>query len=189
MSKKNRTRPTDVSANQTPDGEVDLFRQLMEDVRPIDYVAPVPRPRRVRPRATFRRQDEQRVLQESLAADVEETERHSGESLRFRRPHIGRRTMRRLARGSFSVQAEFDLHGMTAGEAAVALRDFVDDSGRRGYTCVRIIHGKGLGSGARGPVLKRKVDSWLRRWDQILAFVSARQVDGGTGAIYVLLKK
>ncbi|MFQ5981873.1 MAG: Smr/MutS family protein, partial [Woeseiaceae bacterium] len=59
----------------------------------------------------------------------------------------------------------------------------------RGHRCVRVVHGKGLGSGERGPVLKRKVDKWLSEWDSVLAFVSARQVDGGTGACYVLLKK
>jgi DNA-nicking Smr family endonuclease len=60
---------------------------------------------------------------------------------------------------------------------------------RSGYTCVRIVHGKGLRSGPNGPVLKQRVDQWLRRFEAVLAFVSARQADGGTGAVYVLLKK
>jgi DNA-nicking Smr family endonuclease len=67
------------------------------------------------------------------------------------------------------------------------LREFVNECCLRGYGVVRIVHGKGLGSGTRGPVLKRKVDAALRNWEQVLAFVSARQVDGGTGAVYVLL--
>lgn len=96
--------------------------------------------------------------------------------------------MRRLARGGFSVQAEIDLHGMTASEAHEALAGFVEDSRARGLTCIRVVHGKGRGSGARGPVLKLKVDRWLRQWSGVLAFVSARQVDGGTGAVYVLLR-
>ena len=97
--------------------------------------------------------------------------------------------MRKLARGNFSVQNEIDLHGMVIPQAKEALHDFIVASNRRGHTCVRIVHGKGLGSGERGPVLKRKVNSWLRQWTQVLAFVSARQVDGGTGAIYVLLQE
>ena len=96
--------------------------------------------------------------------------------------------MRKLARGSFSVQAEIDLHGMTVAEAKPRLADFVENCARQGYLCIRVVHGKGLGSGHRGPVLKNSVNHWLRKWDSVLAFVSARQVDGGTGAVYVLLQ-
>ena len=66
------------------------------------------------------------VLRESLEADIDDTESHSGESMRFHRPTVGRRTMRKLARGSFSVQAEIDLHGMTVAEAKPRLQAFVD---------------------------------------------------------------
>ena len=97
--------------------------------------------------------------------------------------------MRRLARGRYAVQDEIDLHGLTVAEAKPRLADFIEYSARSGKTCVRIVHGKGLGSGDRGPVLKRKVARWLRQWDAVLAFVSARQVDGGTGALYVLLQE
>lgn len=96
--------------------------------------------------------------------------------------------MRKLARGNFAVQAEIDLHGMTVSEARPALREFIIESLYRGHTCVRVVHGKGLGSGERGPVLKSGVNGWLRRWDEVLAFVSTRQAHGGTGAIYVLLR-
>lgn len=161
----------------------------MAEARPlsIDVVPPV-RPKR-KPLARFTRDDERQVLSDSLAFDLEHAESANGDGLRFRRPSVGRRTMRRLARGGFSLQAEADLHGMTAAEARDALRAFLDDCQERGYTCVRVVHGKGRGSGARGPVLKRKVDRWLRQWDGVLAFVSARQVDGGTGAVYVLLRR
>jgi DNA-nicking Smr family endonuclease len=78
---------------------------------------------------------------------------------------------------------------MTSNEASLVLRSFINGSVQDGLTCVRVIHGKGLGSGPRGPVIKQQVNRLLRRWDQVLAFISARQIDGGTGAIYVLLKK
>ena len=78
---------------------------------------------------------------------------------------------------------------MTVAEARPRLSDFIDYSLKQGLTCVRIVHGKGLGSGHRGPVLKIAVNRWLRKWDSVLAFVSARQVDGGTGAVYVLLDR
>lgn len=174
---------------KTTEDERSLFRELMAGARPLKIdVVPPPRPKR-KPLARSRREDERQVLAESLDFDLEHAESHNGDGLRFQRPSIGRKTMRRLARGGFSLQAETDLHGMTVAEARTALRDFLDDSIARGHTCVRVVHGKGRGSGTRGPVLKRKVDHWLRQWDGVLAFVSARQVDGGTGAVYVLLKK
>jgi len=112
-----------------------------------------------------------------------------GQSLSFARPSVGRRNFRKLARGNFSVQSEIDLHGLTVAEARTVLSDFIENSVDQGHRCVRVIHGKGLGSGDRGPILKAKVDNWLRKWDAVLAFISARQVDGGTGAVYVLLRK
>ncbi len=167
-----------------------LFRRLFGDSKPLDAERRVPAPRRrAPPRARFARADERAVLEESLAADVDDVETGAGERLRFSRAAVGRRTMRRLSRGSYSVQDELDLHGMTAAEAEQALREFIDECHARGRTCVRVVHGKGHGSGVRGPVLKAMVNSRLRRWPAVQAFVSARQVDGGTGAVYVLLKK
>ena len=172
------------------DDDLALFRQLMGDTRPLetDIRAPDYKPKPV-PRARFRRRDEQAVLLESLEAEIDEIETGAGEALHFHRASVGRRTMRKLARGNYSVQAEIDLHGMTVAEAKVALREFVNESLFRGHTCIRVIHGKGRGSGDRGPVLKGKVNNWLRRWQEVLAFVSTRQVHGGTGAVYVLLRK
>jgi DNA-nicking Smr family endonuclease len=183
-----RKRPPDAARDAKPD-DSDLFRRAFQDAKPLerDVIEPV---RRRRPaRAHFSRRDEQEVLAESFAADIEVAEKTAGDGLRYQHPSVSQKTMRRLARGGFSVQAETDLHGLTAAEAKALLLDFIDECRSRGHTCIRIVHGKGLRSGGNGPVLKRKVDTWLRRWDGILAFVSARQVDGGTGAIYVLLKK
>ncbi len=167
-----------------------LFRRAMRDARAIepDPRAPDYKPK-PKPRARFRREDERQVLKESLEADVDEIETGAGQALRFHRASVGRRTMRKLGRGNFAVQAEIDLHGMTVPEAKAQLREFINESVNRGHTCVRVVHGKGLGSGQRGPVLKGKVNNWLRRWNEVLAFVSTRQVHGGTGAVYVLLRK
>ncbi len=172
------------------DQDLKIFRKLMSDVRPIkaDVRTPVYKSK-PKPRAQFTRQDEQAVLKESLEIDIDEIEVSAGETLCFQRTSIGRRTMRRLRRGQFSTQGEIDLHGMTVPEAKNHLCKFITESLHRGHTCVRIVHGKGLGSGGRGPVLKGKVNNWLRHWDHVIAFVSAKQVDGGTGALYVLLKK
>jgi DNA-nicking Smr family endonuclease len=166
-----------------------LFRRLFADVRPLEPDVHPPRRRKPAPKARFARRDARAVLEESLAADVEQAEAANGDALSWQRPAVGRKAMRRLARGGYSVQADIDLHGMTAAEAKVALAGFLEECRDRGLTCVRVVHGKGRGSGTRGPVLKGKVDRWLRQWDGVLAFVSARQVDGGTGAVYVLLRR
>ena len=172
------------------DDDAETFRRAMGDVRPATQNVRAPQfKRKPLPRARFRREDEASVLRESLEADIDEIETGAGESLRFHRPSVGRRTMRKLARGNFAVQGELDLHGMTVPEAREHLREFITESVHRGHTCVRVVHGKGRGSGHRGPVLKGKVNNWLRRWDEVLAFVSTRQVHGGTGAVYVLLAK
>ncbi len=181
----------DKDEHSLQEDDADLFRRHMSDARPLrgDADAVPPPASRARPRARFSRRDEQNALRETLEADVESTNFHSGQSLTFVRPIVGRRTFRKLARGNFSVQSEIDLHGLTVPEARIVLADFIEASVDSGHRCVRVIHGKGLGSGNRGPILKRKVDTWLRKWDAVLAFISARQVDGGTGAVYVLLKK
>lgn len=172
------------------DDDVDLFRRALADAKPLRAARRAAEViRKPAPKARFARADEQAALRESLEADIDDTESHSGEGLRFHRPSVGRRTMRRLARGNFSVQDEIDLHGMTVAEAKPRLAEFIERSAREGRLCVRVVHGKGLGSGRRGPVLKQKVNRWLRQWDVVLAFVSTRQVDGGTGAIYVLLRR
>ncbi len=176
--------------NKPEDDDTSLFRRIMDDTLPIDpdIRAPHYKPK-PKPRAQFRREDEEAVIKESLEADIDEIETGAAEILRFQRPSVGRRTMRKLGRGNYAVQNEIDLHGMTVPEAKTALRSFIDDATFRGHTCVRVVHGKGLGSGERGPVLKNKVNNWLRRWNKVLAFVSTRQLHGGTGAVYVLIRK
>jgi DNA-nicking Smr family endonuclease len=105
----------------------------------------------------------------------------------FHRPQVQPAVLRRLRRGEYRVEREIDLHGLTATEARHALRTFLIEALERRVRCVRIIHGKGLRSGHRGPVLKSTVSGVLRRTGAVLAYVSARPVDGGTGAVYVLL--
>ncbi len=164
-----------------------MFRAAVRDVRPLRQPKPAPeRPRR-RPRAASRRADEARVLAESLTLDSTELDVESGEELAWRREGVSESTLRRLRRGHFAVRDELDLHGMTQDEARVALTAFLAEAGRQESRCLRIIHGKGRGSGHRGPVLKSAVNRWLRRHAAVRAFCSARWNDGGTGALYVLL--
>ena len=176
--------------NTVTDKDNDEFRRAFADAKPLKVEDRVPETKpKPKPRARFSRADEREVLQESRQDDIDTLEHGYGAALRFHRASVGKRTMRKLARGGYSVPAEIDLHGMTLDEAKPRLEDFIDDSAMQGHLCVRIVHCKGLGSGNRGPVLKNAVNRWLRRWETVLAFVSTRQVDGGTGAVYVLLQK
>ena len=171
------------------DEEKALFRRAMADAKPLATQHVEPERRRVPAKARFTRADERAVLGEILQSPSDEIEADSADALRFYRDGVGHRTFRKLARGKFSIQDEFDLHGMTVPEARDGLHRFIESALSRGLTCVRVVHGKGRGSGHGGPILKRKVDIWLRQWDTVLAFVSARPAHGGTGAAYVLLKR
>jgi len=163
------------------------FREAVRDVRPLAVPARVDARRKPRPRAAFRRADALAVLEESITLTAADLEVESGDELSFRRPGVSDGVLRKLRRGQYRLEAEIDLHGMTLAEAKQGLRDFLAEAIFRGLRCVRIVHGKGLRSGHRGPVLKNGVNVVLRRTDAVVAFCSARQVDGGTGAAYVLL--
>jgi DNA-nicking Smr family endonuclease len=186
-------RVTTLPGDDDPDEETEetrLFREAVRDVRPLRQRAPAaaPRaPRPARPRARFTRADRAAVLKESLDSAGADPELISGETLVFHRPQVQAAVLRKLRRGEYRVQREIDLHGLTVAEAKVALRQFLISALEQQVRCVRIIHGKGLRSGHRGPVLKSAVSAVLRRTGAVLAYVSARQVDGGTGAVYVLL--
>jgi DNA-nicking Smr family endonuclease len=176
--------------NDDKDGEARVFREAMRDVRRLRRAARVERSAPKPPaKARFTRADQVEVLRESLLPPADEAQLSTGDELSFRRPHVPEGVLTKLRRGAFVVDAEIDLHGMTGLEAKAALRNFIAEAVDRHMSCVRVIHGKGRRSGPRGPVLKNVVNHWLQRADDVLAFGSARAVDGGSGAIYVLLKK
>jgi len=167
--------------------EQDVFRRAMRGVKPLREDERVPEPQSPKPGLGRRP-----VQGGTMAAHLEEiasVDVDTGEELLFRRPGISERVFKRLRRGGFSIQEELDLHGMTVAEARDALKEFVSECADLNRGCVRIIHGKGLGSGRRGPVLKAHVNGWLRHWDHILAFATAKPRDGGSGAVYVLIKR
>ncbi len=164
-----------------------LFREAVRDVKPLAQGGSAGAPRRPSPEARFTRADRFAVLQESLRPDAADPELAGGEELVFHREGVHSTVLRKLRRGQYRVQGEIDLHGLNVTEAKQALREFIANALVRELKCVRIIHGKGLRSGHRGPVLKGTVSSVLRRIGPVLAYVSARPVDGGTGAVYVLL--
>src|SRR5215469_8002033 len=167
-----------------------LFRDSMKGVKPLraKKKTPVRRPKPP-PKARFSDAEKRAVLEESLRLDLQDGDVFSGEDLWYARAGVQHALMRKLRRGQFSPRAELDLHGLRSEDARVAVAEFLYDAGQHGFRCVRIIHGKGLGSGPKGPVIKQKLGGWLRQRKNVLAFCSARPADGGTGALYVLLGK
>lgn len=168
--------------------ELKLFLEAMEGVRPLTHDRIVPARPKPAPIPRQALEDEQDVMAELLASDYDPDALASGEELMYGRAGLQRSILRRLRRGHYSLAAELDLHGMTAQVARQALQQFLLECRRRDLRCVRIIHGKGRRSSNEGPVLKPSVDHWLRQRNDVLAFCSAQPVDGGTGAVYVLLK-
>jgi DNA-nicking Smr family endonuclease len=170
--------------------EANLFRTTVGEVEPLKTAArvstPPPRPQ---PIPHQRLADDDAALQESLSDEFSiDTLLEIDEDLSFVRGGIGPDVLRKLRGGGWVTQDQLDLHGLRTDQARTALSQFVRDSVKRGMRCVRIIHGKGLGSLGKKPVLKIKVRNWLVQKDEVLAFCQARAADGGSGALMVLLK-
>ncbi|QXL85874.1 Smr/MutS family protein [Comamonas sp. NLF-1-9] len=168
-----------------------LFEAAVGKVKPLKSGAerhwsapPAPEPRPLQ-----REKDERQVLQESLSDEFDvSTLLDVDDQMSFRRPGIGLDVTRKLRAGHWSLQGQLDLHGLRQGEAREALGMFIRLSHRAGLRCVRVIHGKGLGSPGKTPVLKGRVQAWLAQKREVLAFVQARPAEGGAGALVVLLQ-
>lgn len=167
---------------------VERFEELIGEVRPVKQDRVVHQRPRPAPRPRFREADEAQVIRDMLSDEYDPADVETGDELLYCQSGIQQRTLKKLRRGQFPLAAECDLHGMTVAEARPHLTDFLLRARRHHQTCVRIIHGKGLGSKQKIPVLKNKVNKWLRQREEVLAFCTARPVDGGAGAVYVLLK-
>ncbi|HWQ38437.1 MAG TPA: Smr/MutS family protein [Burkholderiales bacterium] len=167
-----------------------LLREALKDVAPLpDPGRVLHPPARRDPVAAQTRRDEQQVLQESLSGEMSiEAMLEAGEALAYLREGIDRQVLRKLRRAHWVVQDEIDLHGLRVVEARELLVAFLNEALRSGRRCVRIVHGKGLRSAERTPVLKKKVAGWLRQRDEVLAYCQAPPPDGGSGALLVLLK-
>jgi DNA-nicking Smr family endonuclease len=175
------------TAKPTPD-EIALFRRSVGPVRKLgsDLVEeatrrPAPRPRTAYP-------IDRRNPLHDIGREFYGGETGAGESLYFARPGLQQRLLQRLRRGQLPSEAELDLHGLTVAEAHYAITRFLSSCGEQGIRSVRIIHGKGYGSRERAPVLKSRLNHWLRERPEVLAFCSSRPDQGGTGAVNVLLR-
>jgi DNA-nicking Smr family endonuclease len=169
--------------------DIDLFREAMADVTPMNRPLRVHHsPPKPRPEPVQTRRDERAVMEALLEPGTESDMLETGEELLYLRPGVQNKVMRRLRRGQYSITDSIDLHHMNEATARQCVLEFVDDAHRRRLGCVRIVHGKGLRS-RNGPRLKQMTNAVLRRHPAVLAFASCRAVDGGTGAVAVLLRR
>ena len=170
--------------------EQDLFSRAIGATQPLRRRPAVPlAPEPPAPLPVQKQLDEQRVLRESLSDEFDVTTLlDADDAMSFRRPGIHTDVTRKLRAGEWSIQREIDLHGLRSDEAREALGGFIRNAHKQGLRCVRVVHGKGLGSPGKQPVLKTKTQRWLIQKNEVIAFVQARGDVGGAGAVVVLLK-
>ena len=189
--KRSSTNPPDSSSDRSAPDDRLLFEQAVAGALPLEndrhpHAGVKPKPR---PLPLQRLRDEQEALTESRLSDMTpDALLDSDEALSFARNGVSSDTLRKLRRGHWSVAAELDLHGYRTDEARETFSAFIRLCHGRDLRCLRIIHGKGLGSVGRTPVLKQKVRAWLMQKEEVLAFCQATPPQGGAGAVLVLLK-
>jgi len=165
-----------------------LFRDAVGEVKPVsDGKAELDKPA---PQVGDMTKRDDKHVMESLLAELSETDLlETGEHLSFTRDGVQKGVLRKLKSGQYSVQGEIDLHGLTLKQARTELSEFLSYAIDNRRLCVRIIHGKGRKQADKQPRLKPAVNAWLQSHKSVLAFCSAREMEGGTGAVVVLLRK
>ena len=184
-----RAEQARVAAEKREEAERNLFTRAVGKVAPISQPERVwSPPQRPLPRPLQQDLDNEAVMHESMSDEFDITTLlDADDQLSFRRSGIGTDVTRKLRKGEWSIQGQIDLHGLRSDEARNAIGQFIRDAKRMGWRCVRVVHGKGLGSPGKEPVLKSKVQRWLVQKSEVLAFVQAKPSDGGAGALVVLL--
>lgn len=172
-----------------PDGEPISFQDVVKGIKPLknDRIDLYAHPENPQPY-----KDNNDYQENSLSAplsDAMESQEVSGEEfIFFARPGVQLKTQKHLRQGKMTIEDHLDLHGLTIDEARDILSEFISFAQKRQIRCIRLVHGKGYRTKSKSPVLKNKVNSWLRQHPDILAFSSTQPKDGGTGAVYILLK-
>jgi DNA-nicking Smr family endonuclease len=178
-----------MSADKDIDDELNLFKEAVKGARPIRVNRVVHPPKKPKPIPRQFIQDERQALLDSLSDHyIPAHELESGEELLYLRDGQSPIILSKLRRGYWVIQKHIDLHGLVSDEARAYVSEFISDCKKRGIRCVRIVHGKGLGSHNKEPVLKNKLRGWLMQKDEVIAYAQAKPEDGGSGAVIVLLK-
>ena len=172
-----------------PEPPENVFLQAINGVRPLNIDVPFTEKTYPKPIAKQFIRDEKQAIRDSLSDDFYPAhELESGEELLYLRAGQSPDVLSKLRRGFWVVQSQIDLHGLISDEAREYVAEFLSGCKKRNIRCVRIVHGKGLGSRNREPVLKHKLRNWLMQRDEVIAYAQAKPEDGGSGAVIVLLK-
>ncbi|HLM44478.1 MAG TPA: Smr/MutS family protein [Archangium sp.] len=185
------SKPSKSKRHQEED-DMSLFLSAMDGVEQITERGEAPAPNPRLPEMIDENAEALAELAEMVAGQGDFTVADTDEYIEGAAPGIDARLLRSLRRGDFSLQGRLDLHGMTQVQAKEAVDRFLTDSRRTNKRCVLIVHGRGLNSPDQVPVLKERMREWLnqkRLGKTVLAFATARPQDGGTGAVYVLLRR
>ncbi len=188
-AEQERKREAELALAQI-EAEKNLFRNLVGEVKPIAAQGRIelelPKPA---PLPLQRWSDEEQVMKASLSDEMDvERLLDTDDQLSYRRDGIPPETVRKLRRGKWVIQSQLDLHGLRVDEAREAVADYIRNCVRHDVRCVRIVHGKGLGSAGKESVLRDKARRWLVQKEEVLAFCQATPKDGGAGALLVLLR-
>lgn len=169
----------------------ETFLNAMKDVRPLKIKSKSIQLTSEKPKPIPKKliEDEDKVLYESLSDDYLFAELESDENTFYLKNGHSPEIINKLRRGFWTIQESLDLHGFTSDEAKIKLVSFLRLCQKRNVRCIRIIHGKGIGSVNKEPVLKKRVRSWLMQKQEIIAYVETPRHDGGSGAIIVLIKE
>jgi DNA-nicking Smr family endonuclease len=165
------------------------FQDAIKGVKPlkndrIDLYAHQKNTRPFRDKNNYNEDDESVYL-----SDAQESKNVTGEEfLFFARSGLQLKTQKHLRQGKITIDDHLDLHGLSITEARQTLLEFISFAQKQQIRCIRLVHGKGYRSHSEQPILKNKVNSWLRQHPDILAFSSAQPKDGGTGALYLMIK-
>ena len=178
------------TSSGVPEHEAALFRDAVRDATPLEPPARVEARTQLPPPVPIQSLlDGHDALVESLAGALSwDQSMETGKEPSHLRSGLARDVLRKLRRGHWVVQDIVDLHGLNRQAARSLLAEFLGGCLKRGLRCVRVVHGKGLRSPGREPVLKGKVQQWLAQRNEVLAFCEAPKNQGGSGALLVLLK-
>ena len=178
-----------LAESQESTSEANLFLAAVKNARPLNIDVPFTEKTYPKPIAKQFIRDEKQALKDSLSDDFYPLhELESGEELLYLRAGQSPDVLSKLRRGFWVIQAKIDLHGLISDEARAYVAEFLSDCKKKNIRCVRIVHGKGLGSRNREPILKHKLRNWLMQRDEVIAYAQAKPEDGGSGAVIVLLK-
>lgn len=168
--------------------EIDIFQEAMSGVNPLSHDRAYHESEKTNTRPFQQLAKEEFSFNDPLSDELEVEEKNTEEILSFCRTGIQRNVFKKLRSGAYKISDELDLHGSTLKQAKQLLVYYLQEAVQFESCCIRIIHGKGHRSGSNKPVLKTHVNHWLSEHDRVLAFHSTKPKDGGTGAVYVLLK-